>query len=138
MTSEGKKNGGEVMLVSSAMTPWMYQEWEDATIAKFEIADFADFLTGVRSSQYEEPRPRFGWALETEVRVRDPSSDASALRQDLRGAMWGEEGGTRPYAFVASSKGELEESPVKGPDPAQREGTQPAARAYRRASLATA
>jgi hypothetical protein len=92
MTSEGKKTGGAIVLESSAMTPWKFAEWSNATAAKLAIADLGDLLTGERSSIFEDPKPMFSWEIAIEVRVRDPSSDASSLGDDLRSTIGGETG----------------------------------------------
>ncbi|KAJ1409500.1 hypothetical protein B484DRAFT_403197 [Ochromonadaceae sp. CCMP2298] len=113
MTSEGKKTGGAIVLESSAMTPWKFAEWSNAMATKLAIADLGDLLTGERSSIFEDPKPMFSWEIAIEVRVRDPSSDASSLGDDLRSTIGGETGDTRPYSFAEGRKNE-ESPPTKG------------------------
>ncbi|KAJ1419359.1 hypothetical protein B484DRAFT_466165, partial [Ochromonadaceae sp. CCMP2298] len=113
MISEGKKTGGAIVLESSAMTPWKFAEWSNATAAKLAIADLGDLITGERSSMFEDPKPMFSWEIAIEVRVRDPASDASSLGGDLRSTMGGETGDTRPFSFAEWRKNE-ESPPMKG------------------------
>jgi hypothetical protein len=124
--------GKDIVLKSCSLSPMLYKEWEDGTFAKFRIQDQDDLLTGRTPSRFQPARPCFGWEVEVEVRVRESGTSARKPHGlDLRGEIGAEQGfsrprsytdtepHTQPYSYVAGEDGDLEASPMKGPEPAQ-------------------
>jgi hypothetical protein len=85
------------VLQSSAVLPWQFKEWEDSVENRFRSKGLWEFLSGEKVSEfYNVERPKFGWVLETEVMIRDPSSDVGSIHDAMAAEI--DSGDTAPYS----------------------------------------
>ncbi|KAJ1396814.1 hypothetical protein B484DRAFT_407204, partial [Ochromonadaceae sp. CCMP2298] len=115
MSGRAKSGRGTVpeveVLDSTALLPWQFKLWKDSIVVEAKSSNLWDLFTGEKKSKFDRRRPLFGWELQTEVWVRDPSADVHSMGAALSAEI--DTGATRTlFAYAEDdSKGDIEASP---------------------------
>jgi hypothetical protein len=102
---------GVEVLDSTALLPWQFKLWKDSIVVEAKSSNLWDLFTGEKKSKFDRRRPLFGWELQTEVWVRDPSDDVYSMGAALSAEI--DTGATRTlFAYAEDdSKGDIEATP---------------------------
>jgi hypothetical protein len=99
------------VLESTTLLPWQFKLWKDSIVVEAKSSNLWDLFTGEKKSKFDRRRQLFGWELQTEVWVRDPSTDVRNLGADLSAGL--DTGATRTLFTFAEdgSPDDIEASP---------------------------
>ncbi|KAJ1394984.1 hypothetical protein B484DRAFT_472685, partial [Ochromonadaceae sp. CCMP2298] len=70
--------------MSSSVLPAVFQTWSEDTAQLFKSRNLFKFLTGETPSEFDEPKPRFRWQLETEIEAGIKTDSGGGAKKDLQ------------------------------------------------------
>jgi hypothetical protein len=84
LQSTGRSADKVTVLMSSSVLPAVFQTWSEDTAQLFKSRNLFKFLTGETPSEFDEPKPRFRWQLETEIEAGIKTDSGGGAKKDLQ------------------------------------------------------